>query len=158
MKPEPRYWLMKSEPESYGIEHLKKDKKTPWNGVRNFLARNYMREMQIGDRILFYHSSCKVPGVYGIATVAKEAYPDPTQFDPKSPYYDKRSAEAKPIWDLVDIAFSRKLQVPVTLADIRADASLAKMIILQPGSRLSVTPVASEHFDRILTRLLGSAP
>jgi predicted RNA-binding protein with PUA-like domain len=146
-----QYWLMKSEPESYGIDHLKKDRKTSWNGVRNFQARNYMRQMRVGDEVLFYHSNCKVPGVYGIAKVAKEAYPDPTQFDPKSDYYDKRATKEKPIWDLVDIAFVKKFDVPVTLSDIRADASLGKMLILQKGSRLSVTPVALEHFLRLVS-------
>ncbi len=141
---------MKSEPESYGIEHLNKGRKTAWTGVRNFQARNYMREMSIGDQILFYHSSCRVPGVYGIAEVASEAYPDPTQFDPKSPYFDKRATEAKPIWDLVDIAFVRKLEEPVTLTHIREDSKLQKMMILQPGSRLSITPVSPEHFNRLL--------
>jgi len=149
MPAETRYWLMKSEPESYGIDHLKKDKRTDWNGVRNFQARNFMREMKLGDQVLFYHSNCKVPGVYGIAKVEKTAYPDPTQYDPRSDYYDKRSTEAKPLWDLVGIAFVRKLAEPVTLSDIRAEPKLGAMIILQPGSRLSVTPVSSEHFERI---------
>lgn len=141
---------MKSEPESYGIGHLEKDGKTAWTGVRNFQARNYMREMKPGDQVLFYHSNCRVPGVYGVAEVASLPYPDPTQFDPKSNYYDPRATEAKPVWDLVDIAFVRKLEEPVTLTDIRADSRLGKMMILQPGSRLSVTPVSSEHFERIV--------
>lgn len=140
---------MKSEPESYGIDHLKNDKETSWNGVRNFQARNYMREMEIGDQILFYHSSCKVPGVYGIAKVITKAYPDPTQFDHKSNYYDARATKEKPIWDLVDVAFVKKLKKPITLTDIRNDSSLAKMMILQPGSRLSVTPMSPEHFYTI---------
>lgn len=144
-----QYWLMKSEPESYGIEHLKRDKRTAWNGVRNFQARNYMREMQVGDQVLFYHSNCKIPGVYGIAKVAKKAYSDPTQFDPKSNYYDKRATEAKPIWDLVDMAFVKKFDEPIALSDIRADSTLGKMMILQPGSRLSVTLVSPEHFNRL---------
>lgn len=151
METAPRYWLMKSEPESYGIGHLEKDEKTAWTGVRNFQARNYMREMKLGDQVLFYHSNCKVPGVYGVAEVVKEAYPDPTQFDPESHYYDKRATREKPIWDLVDIAFVRKLEEPVTLADIRADSRYGAMMILQPGSRLSVTPVSSEHFQKICT-------
>lgn len=150
MKPETSYWLMKSEPDSYGIDHLKKDKKTAWSGVRNFQARNYMREMKPGDQVLFYHSSCKVPGVYGLAEVASLPYPDPTQFDPKSPYYDKRATKEKPIWDLVDVAFVKKFNEPITLSDIRANPALEKMIILQPGSRLSVTPVSLEHFEKIL--------
>lgn len=116
MKTQRNFWLMKSEPESYGIDHLKKDRKTAWTGVRNFQARNYMREMKPGDQVLFYHSSCKVPGVYGIAEVASPPYPDPTQFDPKSPYYEKRATEAKPIWDLVDISFLKKFDEPVTLS------------------------------------------
>jgi predicted RNA-binding protein with PUA-like domain len=140
-------WLMKSEPETYGIDHLKADKKTAWTGVRNFLARNYMRdEMQVGDQVLFYHSSCKVPGVYGIAKVASAPYPDPTQFDTTSDYYEPRATKEKPVWYLVDIAFVKKLKEPVTLTDIRANSKLKSMVILQPGSRLSITPVASEHF------------
>lgn len=144
---ETKYWLMKSEPETYGIDHLKADKKTAWTGVRNFLARNYMRdEMQIGDGILFYHSSCKVPGVYGIAKVASAPYPDPTQFDKNSDYYEPRATKEKPVWYLVEIAFVKKLEEPVTLTDIRANPKLRAMAILQPGSRLSITPVAPEHY------------
>lgn len=145
-----QYWLMKSEPESYGIEHLKRDKRTSWNGVRNFQARNYTREMRIGDQVLFYHSNCKIPGVYGVAKVVKEAYPDPTQFDPKSDYYDKCATEAKPIWDLVDIAFVKKFREPFSLAQIRLDTNFSAMTILQPGSRLSVTPVTVENFEEII--------
>ena len=140
---------MKSEPESYGIALLEKDKKTAWSGVRNFLARNYMREMKIGDGILFYHSSCKVPGVYGLAKVASAPYPDPTQFDSKSRYFEPRATKDKPVWDLVDIAFVRAFKEPVTLQEIRENPALRAMLILQPGSRLSVTPVAPEHFEKI---------
>lgn len=143
---------MKSEPESYSIDALKTDGKTAWTGVRNFLARNYMRdEMQVGDGVLFYHSSCKVPGVYGIAKVASAPYPDPTQFDPSSDYFEPRATAEKPVWYLVDIAFVKKLKEPVTLTDIRANPKLRAMAILQPGSRLSITPVASEHFVEIAT-------
>ncbi len=142
---------MKTEPESYGIEHLRKDTVTPWSGVRNFQARNSMREMTPGDKVLFYHSSCKVPGVYGIAEVASAPYPDPTQFDSKSPYYDPKATKEKPVWDLVDVAFVRELARPVTLAEIRETQSLRSMIILQPGSRLSVTPVSPEHFKTIVS-------
>lgn len=150
MKSEQGYWLMKSEPESYGITHLKKDTKTPWSGVRNFQARNYMREMSIGDQVLFYHSNCKVTGIYGIAKVASAPYPDPTQFDPLSRYYDPRATVDKPVWDLVDIAFVREFDEPVTLSDLRDMPSLRSLMILQTGSRLSVTPVAPEHFATIL--------
>lgn len=144
------YWLMKSEPDSYGIAHLKKDKKTAWTGVRNFQARNYMREMRPGDQVLFYHSSCKVPGVYGIAEVSSLLYPDPTQFDPKSPYYDPRATKDKPWWDLVDVKFVKELTHPITLTQLRATPALKSLLILQPGSRLSVTPVTPEEFRIVL--------
>ena len=157
MKPAKRYWLMKSEPETFSIDDLKRVKKEPWSGVRGFQARNYMRdEMQPGDPILFYHSSCPIPGVYGVGRVASEAYPDPTQFDTKSPYYDPRATKAKPLWQLVDIAFVKKLKEPVTLAQMRANKKLAKMITLQPGSRLSITPVTAAEFEEII-RAAGSA-
>ena len=152
MKTEKKYWLMKSEPESYSIDTLKKDKKTPWSGVRNFQARNYIREMNLGDGVLFYHSSCKVPGVYGVAKVASAPYPDPTQFEPTSDYYEPRATKEKPMWDVVDVAFERKLTEPLTLTDMRTDSKLRAMIVLQPGSRLSVTPVAPEHFAYIAAR------
>lgn len=141
---------MKSEPESYSIDALKADKKTAWTGVRNFQARNYMRdEMLVGDGVLFYHSSCKVPGVYGAAKVASAPYPDPTQFDSTSHYFEPRATKEKPVWYLVDVAFVSKLKQPVTLTDIRANPKLRSMAILQPGSRLSITPVAPEHFQLI---------
>ncbi|HEX7651617.1 MAG TPA: EVE domain-containing protein [Candidatus Paceibacterota bacterium] len=145
-----RYWLMKSEPESYSIDHLKRDKKTPWSGVRNFQARNYMREMQPGDGVLFYHSSCAVPGVYGIGKVASKAHPDLTQFDPKSPYYDKRATKDKPIWDLVDVAFVRKLKRPVSITEMRANKKLSGMATFRKGSRLSVTPVTATEFEAFI--------
>lgn len=149
--PEKKYWLMKSEPETYGIDHLQADKKTAWTGVRNFLARNYMRDgMQMGDQVLFYHSSCKVPGVYGVAKVVSAPYPDPTQFDSNSDYYEPRATKEKPVWYLVDIAFVKKLKEPITLTDIRANPRLKSMIILQPGSRLSITSVSPEHFVEIV--------
>ena len=145
-----RYWLMKSEPNSYSIDHLKKDGTTAWTGVRNFQARNFMREMKVRDGVLFYHSSCSVPGVYGIAKVASEPYPDKTQFDAKSPYYEPRAKKEKPVWDLVDIAFVKKFDTPVTLSDIRANKKLSEMVLLQKGSRLSVTPVTAEEYKTIL--------
>lgn len=146
-----QYWLMKSEPTTYGIDHLKADKKTAWTGVRNFQARNYMRDdMRIGDQILFYHSNCKEPGVYGIAKVASAPYPDPTQFDKDSGYYDPKATKEKPTWFLVDVAFVKKPKSPVLLETIRSDKRLQKMIILRPGNRLSITPVSEEHAERIL--------
>ncbi len=145
---------MKSEPESYGITHLKKDKKTPWNGVRNYLARNYMRAMAPGDLVLFYHSSCAVPGVYGIAKVASLPYPDPTQFDAKSHYFDAKSKKEKALWDLVDISYVSILKTPVPLSDIRKNTKLKGMKILEPRCRLSVTPVSAHEYAEILK--LGS--
>ena len=149
MKTEKKYWLMKSEPESYSIDTLKEDKVTVWSGVRNFQARNFIREMNPGDVVLFYHSSCKVPGVYGVAKVASLPYPDTTQYDSASHYYEPRATKEKSMWDVVDVAFVKKLKEPVTLSDIREEPKLRAMIVLQPGSRLSVTPVAPEHFEFI---------
>ncbi|MDB5265936.1 MAG: hypothetical protein JWM39_649 [Parcubacteria group bacterium] len=147
MKPEPGHWLVKSEPTSYSIDNLKKDKKTPWTGVRNYTARNFMRDgMRPGDPVLFYHSSCPVPGVYGVAKVASEAYPDPTQFDPKSPYYDPKATKEKPIWFLVDIAFVKKLAQPIRLEQIKKDMRLKDMTLLQRGNRLSVMSVNLSEF------------
>lgn len=145
-----QYWLIKSEPTTYGIDHLKADKKTAWTGVRNFQARNYMRDdMRIGDQILFYHSNCKEPGVYGIAKVASIPYPDPTQFDRKSEYFDPKATKEKPIWYLVDVAFIKKLEEPVLLETIRANRRLEDMVILRPGNRLSITPVSSQDFETL---------
>jgi predicted RNA-binding protein with PUA-like domain len=140
------HWLIKSEPSTYGIDHLQKDCQTPWTGVRNYQARNFMQQMQVGDPVLFYHSSCAVPGVYGLAAVASAPYPDPTQFDPKSPYYEPRSTKEKPVWYLVDMKFVQKFKEPVTLTEIRENPKLKGLMILQRGSRLSVTPVGAEEF------------
>lgn len=147
---EKHYWLVKSEPESYGIEHLKKDKKTAWTGVRNFQARNYMRAMQLGDLVLFYHSNTKEPGVYGIAKVASKPYADPTQFDASSHYFEKRATKEKPMWELVDLAFVKKLAQPVLLPQLRDDVRTSTMQILRPGSRLSVTPVTEKEYEGVL--------
>jgi predicted RNA-binding protein with PUA-like domain len=145
------YWLMKSEPDAYSIDDLERDGREPWDGIRNYQARNMMRDdMRIGDEILFYHSSCKVPGVVGIARVASEPYPDPTQFDPDAKYYDARSNPDDPRWILVDVEFVRKLDRPVTLADIKAHPGLDDMILTRRGNRLSIMPVEKAHWDIIL--------
>jgi predicted RNA-binding protein with PUA-like domain len=150
-----QYWLVKSEPESYGIDHLKRDKKTAWTGVRNFLARNYMRDgMQVGDGILYYHSNCKEPGVYGLASVASASYPDPTQFDPKSHYFEKRATKEKPVWYLVDVSFVGKFAKPVLISELREDDATCGMETLRPGSRLSITPVTEKEYERVVA--LGS--
>lgn len=147
MNAEPRHWLVKSEPTSYSIDDLKKDKKTPWTGVRNYTARNFMRDsMQPGDPVLFYHSSCPVPGVYGIAKVASASYPDPTQFDRSSRYYDPKATAEKPIWYVVDIAFVKKLAEPVTLEQMKQDPRLKDMELLRKGNRLSVMLLSRKNF------------
>jgi predicted RNA-binding protein with PUA-like domain len=138
---------MKSEPDTFGIDHLAKVGTEPWSGVRNFQARNYMRDsMRVGDTVLFYHSSCKVPGIYGIAVVASLPYPDPTQFDKKSEYIDIRATKEKPMWYLVDVSYVKTLERPFTLAEIRTNEDLATMMILEPGSRLSITPVTEKEY------------
>ena len=142
---------MKSEPESYGIGHLKADSKTAWTGVRNFLARNYMRDgMKVGDGILFYHSSCAEPGVYGLAKVASASYPDPTQFDTKSHYFEKRATKEKPVWYLVDISYVKTFKKPVLIRELREDDITCGMETLRPGSRLSITPVTEKEYARVV--------
>lgn len=143
-----RYWLMKSEPEVYSIDDLKRDGSTAWTGVRNFQARNNMRAMAVGDGVLFYHSNADPSCVAGIARVSRTAYPDPTQFDKKSEYYDRKSDLEGPTWELVDVAFVAKAKQPVSLADIKADAELGEMELVRYG-RLSVQSVTKEEFDRV---------
>jgi predicted RNA-binding protein with PUA-like domain len=143
-----RYWLMKSEPEVYSIDDLARDGSTAWEGVRNFKARNNMRAMSIGDEVLFYHSNANPPGVAGIARVSRVAYPDPSQFEQKSDYFDAKSDRADPRWDLVDVAFVAKAREFVTLPAIKADAQLADMELIRYG-RLSVQSVTDAQFERI---------
>jgi predicted RNA-binding protein with PUA-like domain len=143
---------MKSEPDTFSIDDLARVGTEPWTGVRNYLARNYMRdEMRVGDRVLFYHSSCAEPGVAGLAQVASEAYPDPTQFDRKSDYHDPKSTPAQPRWQLVDVAFTRKLARTITLAELKADPRLDGFALLQRGNRLSILPVTRAQWNRILS-------
>jgi predicted RNA-binding protein with PUA-like domain len=146
-----QYWLMKTEPETFSIDDLAHKGKEPWTGVRNYQARNYMRDvMRAGDEVLFYHSSCPLPGVYGLAKIASLSYPDPTQFEQTSDYYDPKAKRDKPIWYLVDVAFVRKFKRPRLLSEIRHNKSLHTMVILQPGSRLSITPVSKSEFQEIV--------
>ena len=146
------YWLMKSEPDVYSIDDLERDGREKWDGIRNYQARNMMRDdMQIGDEIFFYHSNCKEPGIVGIARVASKPYPDPTQFDRKSRYYDAKSSKDDPRWCLVDVAFVRKLERNITLAEIKAQKSLADMILTRKGNRLSIMPVGKKHWNKILS-------
>ena len=148
-----RYWLMKSEPDAFSIDDLKKVGVEPWNGVRNYQARNHMRQMQIGDGVLFYHSSCAIPAIVGLAKVASVAYPDPTQFDPKSDYFDAKSTREEPRWSLVDVAFERKLKRAIPLEEIKqhTDALGEGFALTQRGSRLSVSPVSATQWKLLLS-------
>jgi len=145
------YWLMKSEPDAYSIDDLEKDRMEPWDGIRNYQARNMIRDdMQIGDQAFFYHSSCKVPAVVGIMKIVSEAYPDPTQFDPKNKHYDAKSPEDNPRWLLVDVAFERKLERPISLTELKEHPGLSDFRLNQRGNRLSIFAVSKEHWDLIL--------
>lgn len=145
-------WLMKSEPDTFSIDDLaaRPDRREHWDGVRNYQARNFMREMKKGDRILFYHSSCPEPGVAGVARVVKEAYPDFTALDPESRYFDPKSDPDNPRWFMVDIQWVRKFKRVVTLAELKQNPALNGMQLLKRGNRLSVMPVDKVDFDTIL--------
>jgi len=145
-----RHWLLKSEPETYSIHDLERDRVTSWEGVRNYQARNFLREMKVGDKVLFYHSSSTPPGVAGLAEVVREAYPDSFAWDRKSPYYDPRSTEEKPVWFMVDVGFVERFPELLPLPELRDDPALEGMELLRKGSRLSVQPVSKEHFDHIV--------
>ena len=150
-----KYWLMKSEPDECSIDHVlaAPGRTTPWSGVRNYQARNFMlNEMTIGDGVLFYHSSCPEPGVAGLAEVASAAYPDPTQFDPKSDYYDAAATREKPRWFNVDVRALRKTRL-FSLEEMRKAKALKKMATLRPGNRLSITPVTASEWKHIAARL-----
>ena len=147
-----RYWLMKTEPETFSIDDLVRVKKEPWTGVRSHFAKFHMRAMQVGDGVLFYHSSCQPPGVAGLARVSKIGVVDPTQFDPDSPYYDPKSKPEAPTWDCVEVELVEKFPHYVALPEIRADKKLAKMMLLKRGMRLSVQPVEADEYKRIVTK------
>jgi predicted RNA-binding protein with PUA-like domain len=146
------YWLMKSEPDAFSISDLKsRPKKTEhWDGVRNYQARNFMRAMKKGDLAFFYHSSCEVPGVYGIIEIARAAYPDHTAWDPENHHYDPKSTPERPLWFMVDVRFKRELKKPVTLTAIKMQPTLKQMRLVQRGSRLSVMPVTAKEWNTIL--------
>jgi predicted RNA-binding protein with PUA-like domain len=146
-------WLMKSEPDSFSIEHLRKAGTEPWTGVRNYQARNFMRQMQPGDRVFFYHSSTAVPGIAGLATVASTPYPDPTQFDRKSPYFDPKATREQPRWDMVDVRFERAFRNVLALSTLKENEDrLEGLGVLQRGSRLSVLPVTAAQ-ARVLLKM-----
>lgn len=144
-------WLFKSEPDEYGIDDLARDRVEPWTGIRNYQVRNMIRDdMKVGDEIIFYHSSCEVPGVAGLARISREAYPDPLQFDPKSPYFDATSSKDDPRWLLVEIEFVRKFARIVTLAELKQHPGLADFRLNQRGNRLSIFPVTQPQRNVIL--------
>jgi predicted RNA-binding protein with PUA-like domain len=143
------YWLMKSEPDSFGIDQLKKDKKTVWEGVRNYQARNFMMKMKKGDLVLFHHSSCPTPGIYGTAKVISAPHPDLSQFDKKGHYFEPRATKEKPVWHCVDVGFVSKAKTPLSLTLMKNDPELSGMMVRQTGSRLSVQPVSEKHFKHI---------
>ena len=147
------YWLMKSEPSEFGIDDLRaRPRKTePWDGVRNYQARNMMRDqMTHGDEVFFYHSNCDTPGIVGIMTVATEAYPDPTAFDPEDKHYDPKSDPENPRWFLVDVKFARKLKRVITLSELKTHPELAELALVKRGNRLSIMPVSDEEWAFIL--------
>ncbi|MEX5215975.1 MAG: EVE domain-containing protein [Nitrospiraceae bacterium] len=147
-----RYWLMKSEPSAFSIDDLAASpgQQTCWDGVRNYQARNYMRAMQVGDQILFYHSNAAPPAVVGIAEVVRTAYPDDSAFDKKDPHYDPKSDPSKPVWDMVDIKFVKKFPWALALDLLKNQVSLKRMELLRKGSRLSVQPVRPDEWKAIV--------
>ncbi|MGH3627996.1 MAG: EVE domain-containing protein [Sciscionella sp.] len=147
------YWLMKSEPEVFGIEHLARAKRqtSAWDGVRNYQVRNMLRDaMQVGDRAFFYHSSCAVPGIAGVMKISRAGYPDHTAFDPENHHYDPRSTREKPVWYMVDVTLVERFKRTIALPELRADPALEGMLLLRPGNRLSITPVTAKHWRHVL--------
>ncbi|MFS4460582.1 EVE domain-containing protein [Bdellovibrio sp. HCB2-146] len=150
-----KYWLMKSEPDVFSLDQLKKDKTTWWEGVRNYQARNFMmKDMQVGDLVLFYHSNAEPSGVAGLARVSHAAAPDKAQFDKKSEYFDPKATKEKPIWFCVEVEYVDTFKHFISLADLREAKGVSDMLVLQKGSRLSVQPVDKKHFD-IVKKLGG---
>ncbi|REK06768.1 MAG: EVE domain-containing protein [Planctomycetota bacterium] len=158
MATKPSFWLMKSEPESFSIQDLARSPKktTDWSGVRNYQARNFMRDMTKGDRVLFYHSSADPSAVVGTSVVVKEAYPDHTALDPKDHHYDPKATKEKPIWEMVDIKLDEIFPEPLPLGELRKVKALADMELLRKGSRLSVQPVRPREFE-VVVQLAGQA-
>ena len=145
-----RRWLYKCEPDVFSIADLARETRTTWEGVRNYQARNTLREARVGDRVIYYHSNAEPSGAAGVAEVVREAYADPTQFDPESHYYDAGSKADDPRWSMVDVAFVEAFPTVVPLAMLKADAALEGVEVARKGSRLSVTPLSVPHFERIV--------
>jgi predicted RNA-binding protein with PUA-like domain len=146
------YWLLKTEPTAYSIDDLKRDKRVAWEGVRNYQARNFMRDMKVGDLALFYHSSSDPTGVFGVAKIISAAHADESQFNKKDSHFDPKATKEKPIWFCPDVAFVEKFKNPVPLGALRAAPEVRGMLLLQQGSRLSVQPVSKKHFEYICTQ------
>jgi predicted RNA-binding protein with PUA-like domain len=144
------YWLMKSEPDEFSISNLEKIGRARWDGVRNYQARNFLREMSDGDCFFFYHSSCATPGIAGIGSIVRTAYADPTALDPDSPYHDAKACEQKNPWSAVDVSFVERFEQILTLPQLKAEAALEQMPLVQKGSRLSVMPVSESQWQAIL--------
>ncbi len=147
------YWLIKSEPDEFSIDDLRSCPRGTdhWDGVRNYQARNFMRdEMKKGDEVFFYHSNCKEPGIVGLARVVRESYPDHTAFDPDDPHYDPKSDPQKPTWFMVDVKFVRTLRRNISLKELKAEPALEGLALVRKGNRLSVMPVSEDHWKHIL--------
>ncbi len=145
-----QYWLVKSEPDCYSIQDLRREKVGSWTDVRNYQARNNLRAMKKGDLLLFHHSSCAVPAIVGVAKVVKEAYPDPTQFDSKNEGFDPKSTKDNPRWSTVDVSLVEIFEEPFTLREVKADVALSGMELVKQGSRLSVQSVSEKHFKAVM--------
>ncbi len=148
------YWLMKTEPDAFSLEDLRQRGREPWEGIRNYQARNFLRSMRIGDGVFIYHSRVAVPGIVGTAEVVTTTYPDPTQFDPQSKYYDAASSLAQPRWDLVDIAYRHTLAKPLPLERLRTLPEFADSPLVRKGNRLSIVPITANQWDRVLQQAL----
>lgn len=144
------YWLVKSEPDVYSLSDLKRDKTTFWDGVRNYQARNFLKEMKKGDEVLYYHSNAEQIGIVGIATIHKEAYPDPSQFDKKSKYFDEKATKEKPRWFCPDLKFKKAFKNILTLSELKEVKELSEMRLIKKGNRLSVIPVTKKEYNKIL--------
>ncbi|NCN26748.1 EVE domain-containing protein [bacterium] len=146
-----KYWLMKSEPETYSIDDLERDKTTWWDSIRNYQARNFMtKEMKVGDDVIFYHSNATPPGAAGTGTVSNPAKVDPTQFDKKSDYFEKRASKERPMWFCVELAFKKKFKNLVSLEEMKEQKPLENMLILRKGNRLSITPLSKAEFEHLV--------
>ncbi|WP_320673998.1 EVE domain-containing protein [Prochlorococcus sp. MIT 1341] len=149
------YWLMKSEPEVYGINHLKEEVSTLWDGIRNYQARNFMRRMSIGDKAFFYHSNCKPPGIVGLMEVLETGLIDPTQFDPNAKYYDPKSSQENPRWDCNRMGYICQFEKKLTIEELRASYSAEQLTLLRKGNRLSIMPIHNKIAIEIISRLGG---